>query len=223
MNRSASLAGFSFICACVSVAAYAQTPSSPLTPMQKEMLKSPNAHLCGNAVTNVPCDELKSAENSNYASYVAGVRYDPITPGFNGHRLPPAPKLTREGSWTPSGGQFEEIAKAHGWMELTENDQARAWVAYRSSDTDPSKASFALKTVSKQMDGSSAEVDILSGKISCGANGSPPNSIAMASFQTYAWNHAQISADVSPSYGLEPGTLPARVVQEICKRLASRK
>jgi len=223
MKRSASFAGLSMIFACVSFAASAQTSTSQPTPMQKEMLRSPGARICGNAVTNVPCNELESAKNSNYASYAPGIQYDPITPGFNGHRLPPAPKLTREGSWTPSGGQYAEIAKAHGWMELAENDQARAWVAYRQSDSDPSRASFALKSVSKQMDGSPKEVDILSGKVACGVDGSPPNTITAASFQTYGWNHAPISADVSPSYGLEPGTLPARVVQEICKRLISRK
>lgn len=221
MNRSASLSAFLLMCACVPMAAYAQTSSSPLTPMQKEMLKSPNAHVCGNAVTNVPCDDLKSAENSNYSSYVAGVRYDPITPGFNGRTLPPAPKLTREGSWTPSG--FEEIAQAHGWMELAESDQGRAWAAYKASASDPSKASFALKTVSKQMDGGSNAVGILSGKISCGPDGSPPNIITIASYQEFAWNHAPLSADVLPSYRLEPGTLPARVVEAICKRLVSRK
>lgn len=50
--------------------AHAQSAASQagasLTPLQKEMLKSPGAHLCGNAVTNVSCDELNRAQENNY-------------------------------------------------------------------------------------------------------------------------------------------------------------
>lgn len=61
---------FSMLCACVFVVAYAQT-SVPLTPMQREMLKLPGNHLCGDAVTNVSCDELKEKQHEWHAEKVA--------------------------------------------------------------------------------------------------------------------------------------------------------
>lgn len=69
--------GFSFVAIMLlllTASAHAQT-NTALTPAQKEMLKSPGSHLCGDAVTNVPCDELAKKQEEWRAEKYAQTSY----------------------------------------------------------------------------------------------------------------------------------------------------
>jgi len=184
-----------------ALASYAQQPHSSLTPMQQEMLKLPGEHLCGDAVTNVSCDELAQEKKNNYQT-------DPA----NAH----APSMADIARWTPAHYARDSISQ---WSQVLDSDQAMMWFAFVPM-RNPDAAQVVVKTAYKGISGGATGIDVLSGQVLCGVGGTPPDYMEVVDVENFSGNGAPMSySGVMPTLALTPGTNLAEIVQKTCKAI----
>lgn len=181
-------------------AAHAQTSvPARLTSLQKEMLQSPGAHLCGDAVTNVPCDELERAKKNNYSTDV--IPY--------GRKL----SMTQAAKWT-SPLDKPMVDHSH-WHQVVDDDQSRIWLAYVQGRN--GLVEIAVKVAFKGLSGDISEIDDMHAMLRCGANGALPDAVFMTDVEKYSGMNVPMGGqEINASQTVDRGTNLATVVQETC-------
>lgn len=181
-----------------------QQPHVSLTPMQQEMLKLPGNHLCGDAVTNVSCDELERDEKNNYQT---------------GHANAHAASMADIARWTPP--LVQEIA-SQGWTLIDDSEQERAWFASIASSNNPNLHELALKVAYKGLSGHASKIDIVRGEFLCGADGEPPDYLQEPLMFTATGDGIPMDdGGELPPVAIAPGSILAVAVTKSCKTVQS--
>ena len=135
--------------------------------------------------------------------------------GFNGHMLPLDPSLNIAATYTPP--QFEGIAKAHGWIELDDEEDARWWMAYVQGRERNDVVQVAVKRAMKGAGEGFVSIQILNGEAICPEDGSAPNYLLNVMDMAYDEHGIPTAGGmVTPVLALTRGSILSEGIFQAC-------